>query len=180
MSSDSKQTMTQSPLTLLVNIIFLILAAVKVLASTWISPEGTLIPRGGVGGPPKGHKEARCFTTTSIGRSPSRVQKATAAPLLAPTSSQTAATKETGGKPSYPLLKPGADSWAGGDVPSRARLEAQAERTCFQFPPLQPLWPGRVSSTHKGSLELGSIPGSHRTLTFSYPVAQRSQTLAVE
>lgn len=108
---DSNQTLTQGPLAVLIKTALPVLTAVKVLASTWISPEDTLTPRGDGGGPPKGHKEARCFTTASTGRSPSHAKKATAPHLLAPPSSQTAATKETLGKASYPLLKPGSDSW---------------------------------------------------------------------
>lgn len=101
-SGDSSRTLTQGPLSLLINTMIPVLAAVKILASTWIFPEDTLTPRGGGDGPPKGHKEARCFTTTSMGRSPSRVQKVTAARLLAPPSSQTATTKEHVARPPVP------------------------------------------------------------------------------
>lgn len=113
-SGNSNQTLTQGPLTLFIKTILPVLAAVRVLASTWIFPEDTLIPRGGVGGPPKGHKEAKCFTTASMGRSPSHAKKATVPRLLAPPSSQTTATKETLRKASCPLLKPRSGSWAGG------------------------------------------------------------------
>lgn len=105
-SGDSRRTLTQGPLTLLINTMLPVLAAVKILASTWIFPEDTRTSRGGGDGPPRGHKEARCFTTTSMGRSPSRVQKVTAARLLAPPSSQTATTKEHAARPPAPGCNP--------------------------------------------------------------------------
>lgn len=112
-SGDSNRTLTQGPLTLLINTMLCVLAAVKVLVSTWIFPEDTLTPRGGGDGPPKGHKEARCFITTSMGRSPSHAQKVTAARLLAPPSSQTAATKEHVARPPA-LAATRSNSWTGG------------------------------------------------------------------
>lgn len=105
-SGDSNRTLTKGPVTFLINTMLPVLAAVKVLASTWIFPEDTMTPRGGGDGPPKGHKEARCFTTTNTGRSPSHVQKVTAARLLSPPSSQTAATKKHVARPPAPCCNP--------------------------------------------------------------------------
>lgn len=170
---DSNRTLTQGPLTLLINTTPPVLAAVKVPASTWIFPEDTLTPRGGGGGPPKGHKEARCFTTTSTGRSPSRVQKVTAARLLAPPSSQTAATKGHG------------DTWQGFLPPCcspalTAELKAQAGNSTplalevfYVPPPRQPPYPGRVRLRREGSLELCTtpVPGTGQPPSPSRPIA---------